>query len=137
MHNLIIRPIEDSDLEAIAQMIAKLADHVRPGLLPKANIENLKEHGPLGSRLFECLIALCDGRPVGFCLYTYLFSGWRGKPGIFINDLYVETSGRGTGLGKKLLKAVIERERQWLQLYQAGGRQGKHGRSRFLSAAWL
>lgn len=110
MQSLIIRPIEDSDVEAIAQMIARLADHVRPGFVPLANVENLKRYGPLGAGLFECLIAHRDGYPVGLCLYTYLFSGWRGKPGIFINDLYVETSGRGTGLGKSLLKAVIERE---------------------------
>ena len=110
MHSLIIRPIEEQDLAAIANMIAKLADHIQPGMKPKANVENLKQYGPFGTKMFQALIAIRDERPVGCCLYSYMFSGWRGKPGLFIQDLFVEQSERGTGLGKKLLQALIERE---------------------------
>ena len=110
MNTLIIRPIEEQDLAALADMIAKLADHIQPGMKPKADVENLKRYGPFGTRMFQALIATRDGRPVGCCVYSYMFSGWRGKPGLFIQDLFVEHSERGNGLGKALLKALIEQE---------------------------
>jgi GNAT superfamily N-acetyltransferase len=110
MDTLVIRPLQEQDLTAIADMIAKLADHIHPGMKPKANADNLLEYGPMGSKMFEGIIALRNESPVGCCLYSYMFSGWRGKPGLFILDLFVEKTERGTGLGKKLLQDVIERE---------------------------
>jgi len=110
MSSFVIRPIEEDDLSAIADMIAKLADHVRPGFVPLADVENLKQYGPFGTKMFQALIAIRDEKPVGCCLYSYMFSGWRGKPGLFIQDLFVEQSERGNGLGKSLLQALIDRE---------------------------
>ena len=110
MNTLIIRPIEEQDLSALADMIAKLAEHIQPGMKPKANVENLKQYGPFGTKMFQALIAKRDGKPVGCCVYSYMFSGWRGKPGLFIQDLFVEQSERGSGLGKTLLQTLIEQE---------------------------
>lgn len=105
-----IRPIERVDLAAVANMLARLADHVRPGFKPLADAESLDRYGPTGLGLFEALVATRDGGAVGLCLYTYAFSGWRGRPGIYVQDLYVAPSERGGGLGRALLAAAIGRE---------------------------
>ncbi len=47
-----------------------------------------------------------NGRMVGACLYSFIFSTWRGKPGLYIIDLFVEPDTRGTGLGRDLLAAA-------------------------------
>lgn len=105
-----IRPVERADLPAVADMLARLADHVRPGFKPLADAESLDRYGPTGQRLFEALVAVREARHVGLCLYTYAFSGWRGRPGIYVQDLYVAPSERGSGLGRALLAAAIGRE---------------------------
>ncbi|SCW77883.1 GNAT family N-acetyltransferase [Ancylobacter rudongensis] len=105
-----IRPIERDDLAAVADMIAQLADHVRPGFTPGADAASLERYGPTGLGLFEAVIATRPRGPVGLCLYTYAFSGWRGRPGVFVEDLYVAPAERGSGLGRALLAAVIARE---------------------------
>jgi len=105
-----IRPVERADMSVAAAMLAKLADHVRPGFVPLADADSLERYGPTGMRLFEALIARRGDEAVGLCLYTYMFSGWRGRPGLFIHDLYVESAERGSGLGRKLLAAAISRE---------------------------
>ncbi|WP_428029107.1 N-acetyltransferase family protein [Ancylobacter sp.] len=107
---LAVRPIERDDLAAVADMIALLAEHVRPGFKPGADVESLARYGPTGLGLFEALIAMRADSPVGLCLYTYAFSGWRGRPGVFVEDLYVAPAERGSGLGRALLAAVFARE---------------------------
>jgi len=55
-------------------------------------------------RVAESLIAELDGRPVGFALFFHNFSTWTGKPGIYLEDLYVTPDARGAGAGKALLR---------------------------------
>ena len=105
-----IRPIARADLAAVAAMLRGLAEHVHPGMVPKADATSLDRYGPTGLGLFQALIALRAGRPVGLCLYTYAFSGWRGRPGVYIEDLFVDPSERGSGLGRTLLAAALRRE---------------------------
>ena len=105
-----IRPMEEADVGAVAEMLAKLADHVEPGFVPLADRESLARYGPTGLRLFDALVATRDGRFVGLCLYTHAFSSYRGRPGVFVQDLYVEPSERGGGLGRALLAAALRRE---------------------------
>jgi GNAT superfamily N-acetyltransferase len=105
-----IRPIGKADLTAVAAMLAQLADHIHPGTVPKADAECLGRYGPTGLGLFAALVAMRGDRPVGLCLYTYAFSGWRGRPGLFLEDLFVDPSERGSGLGRTLLAAALRRE---------------------------
>ncbi len=105
-----IRPAEADDLAAIAEMLARLAHHLKPGFVPLADLASLTRFGPTGLRLFDGLIAMRGDRPVGLCLYTYAFSSWRGRPGVFVQDLYVDPSERGSGLGRALMEAALARE---------------------------
>ena len=71
-----------------------------------ATEEGLLRDGFGPQHFYECLIAELDGRPTGFALYFYNYSTWRGQPGIYLEDLFVEPELRGLGVGKALLERV-------------------------------
>jgi GNAT superfamily N-acetyltransferase len=54
-------------------------------------------------RYAEVVFACLDGMPVGFALFFHNFSTFRGKPGIYLEDLFVRPAARGHGIGKRLL----------------------------------
>ena len=60
------------------------------------------------TRRFEVLIAEVDRSAVGFALFFPNYSTWEGKPGLYIEDIFVEESRRGTGIGRKLIAAVAK-----------------------------
>lgn len=110
MADPVIRSAMREDLPEIVRMIRALAAHVDGSIAPKTTVEVLEREGPSGKDRFKLLVAESKGAVVGFCLYTYAFSGWRGATGLFIEDLYVDNSARGMGLGKKLLAAAAQAE---------------------------
>jgi GNAT superfamily N-acetyltransferase len=56
-----------------------------------------------------CDIAEADGRPVGFALWFYSYSTFRGRHGIWLEDLFVRPEARGIGAGKALLRRLAGR----------------------------
>ena len=52
---------------------------------------------------FRADIAEWEGAPAGFCLYFYNWSTWLGRPGLYLEDLFVRPPFRGKGIGKALL----------------------------------
>jgi len=54
----------------------------------------------------ECLVAERDGRLVGYALFYFTYSSFRTRPGVWLEDLFVEPSQRGRGTGRALLVAV-------------------------------
>ena len=103
---LTIRPATRTDLPLIAQFIRDLADYER--LAHEVRFDEVV----LGDRLFgarpyaEVLIGEIDGAPQGFALFFHNFSTFEGKPGIYLEDLFVRPEARGSGLGKALLKRL-------------------------------
>ena len=61
---------------------------------------------------FHALLAKCEKKSIGLCLYFYTFSSWMGAPGIFIQDLFVAKKYRKLDIGKKLLHEVVAQNEQ-------------------------
>jgi GNAT superfamily N-acetyltransferase len=101
-----IRSATRADLPLIAQFIRDLAEY------EKLAHEVRFDEAVLGDRLFgarpyaEVLIGEIDGAAQGFALFFHNFSTFEGRPGIYLEDLFVRPVARGSGLGKALLKAL-------------------------------
>lgn len=106
--SLSIRFAEREDISLIAQFIRDLAEYER--LAHEVRFEE----AVLGDRLFgerpyaQVLIGEINGAPQGFALFFHNFSTFEGKPGIYLEDLFVRPDARGSGLGKALLKRLAE-----------------------------
>jgi GNAT superfamily N-acetyltransferase len=102
-----IRPATAADLPLILSLIRELAAYEREPDAVEATVESLRVHlfgeglgrGPTA----ECVIGELDGTPQGFALFFHNFSTWKGRPGIYLEDLFVRPAARGSGLGKALL----------------------------------
>jgi len=103
-----IRPAAPADLPLIAQLIRDLAEY------EKLAHEVRFDEAVLGEKLFgprpyaEVLIGELDGAAQGFALFFHNFSTFEGKPGIYLEDLFVRPAARGSGLGKALLARLAE-----------------------------
>jgi GNAT superfamily N-acetyltransferase len=103
-----IRPATRADLPLIAQFIRDLAEYEK--LAHEVRFDDVV----LGERLFgarpyaEVLIGEIDGMPQGFALFFHNFSTFEGKPGIYLEDLFVRPEARGSGLGKALLQRLAQ-----------------------------
>lgn len=103
-----IRSAVPADLPLIAQFIRDLAEYER--LAHEVRFDEVV----LGDRLFgsrpyaEVLIGEIDGAPKGFALFFHNFSTFEGKPGVYLEDLFVRPDARGSGLGKALLSALAQ-----------------------------
>jgi GNAT superfamily N-acetyltransferase len=98
-----IRQAGPDDFALVADFIRKLADYEK--LAHEVRFEDATLHRHLfGPRpAAEVLIGEVDGAPSGFALFFQTFSTFEGKPGIWLEDLFVEPDARGAGLGRALL----------------------------------
>ena len=103
---LSIRSARAEDIPIIAQFIRDLAEYER--LAHEVRFDEAVLQAKLfGPRPYaEVLIGEIDGEPQGFALFFHNFSTFEGKPGIYLEDLFVRPEARGSGLGKALLKRL-------------------------------
>jgi GNAT superfamily N-acetyltransferase len=108
-----IRPATPVDVPVILQLIRDLAEYERAPDAVVATEEGLHEvlFGPRPSA--EVLLALEEETPVGFAVFFHNFSTWLGRPGLYLEDLFVRPDKRGHGYGRALLVhlAGVARER--------------------------
>ncbi len=98
-----IRPAEAADVPVIADLIRALARFER---LEHEVVmtEELLERALFGHRPYaEVVLAEDGGRPVGFALFFHNFSTFLGRPGIYLEDLFVVPEHRARGIGRDLL----------------------------------
>ncbi len=98
-----IRPAVPADAELIRRFVHELATYEREPDAVVATVEGLREQLAAKTPPFECVIAEDDGEPVGFALYFHNYSTWRGRRGLYLEDLYVTPAARGRGFGEALL----------------------------------
>ena len=99
-----LRSATPADLSAIVGLITELAEFEKLTHLVVVTPESLEPH-LFGARpVAEAVVGEVDGRVVAFALFFTNFSTFLGKPGLYLEDLYVQPAHRGTGLGKALLK---------------------------------
>ena len=98
-----IRPAVPDDLPLICALIRELADYEKLAHEVRFDSARLGEYlfGP--RPMAEVLIAESDGTAQGFALFFHNFSTFEGRPGIYLEDLFVRPAARGKGLGKALL----------------------------------
>ena len=104
-----IRPAVPADAPLIFSLVRELAEYERLGHSVDATEEMIA--GALfgrNPRVF-CDVAEHGGRSVGFALWFYTFSTFRGRHGIYLEDLFVRPEHRGKGLGKLLLAGLARR----------------------------
>ena len=96
------------DVPLILDFIKELAAYEKLADQVITTEENLKEFLFGHHKFAEVIIAEFDGKPEGQALFFHNFSTFFGKPGIYLEDLYVRPAFRGKGIGKALLKKVID-----------------------------
>ena len=101
-----IREATEEDAPLILSLISELAEYEKLSTEVVATEEDLRESIFGERRYAEVLIAEHDGAPAGFALFFHNFSTFLGKPGIYLEDLYVRPVFRGAGLGKRLLVSL-------------------------------
>lgn len=100
---VIIRPAAPHDCGTILRFVRELAEYEREPDAVEATEEMLAAALFASPPAAEALIAERDGEAVGFALFFHNFSTWAGKRGIYLEDLYVTPTARGSGAGKALL----------------------------------
>ena len=100
---LTLRPATSSDIPLIQQFIRDLAEYEREPEAAVATQEDLLRDGFGPEPKYRCVIAEWSGEPAGFAFFFYNYSTWQGKPGLYLEDLFVKPSFRGKGIGKALL----------------------------------
>jgi GNAT superfamily N-acetyltransferase len=108
-----IRTTIEADVPVILQLIRDLATYERAPEAVVATEAGLREVLFGAQPSAEVLLALENAEPVGFAVYFYNFSTWLGKPGLYLEDLFVRPEKRGKGYGRALLVrlAQIAKER--------------------------
>ncbi len=101
-----VRSIRPDDVPVVAGLVRELADYEKA--LHEARMTEEQLHAALfgdAPALFGH-VAVADGQVVGMALWFLNFSTWRGRHGVYLEDLYVQPQHRGSGLGRELLRTL-------------------------------
>ena len=98
-----LRPATLADVPVILGLVRDLAEYERAPQAVVATEEDFRRHGFGPTPRFSVLLAEEDGRVAGFALWFFTFSTWLGKPGLYLEDLFVRPELRGRGIGKAMM----------------------------------
>lgn len=103
-----VRSAVRADVPVIVAMIRELAEYEKAPAEAVAT-ETLIADALFGARpACEAIVGEIDGRAEGFALFFHNFSTWKGRAGLYLEDLFVRPAARGKGLGKALFERVAQ-----------------------------
>jgi GNAT superfamily N-acetyltransferase len=105
---LTIRNTTAKDVPLILEFIRALAKYEREPNAVVATEQDLLRDGFGLEPKYRCVIAEWDNVPAGFAFFFYHYSTWRGRPGLYLEDLFVHPEMRGKGIGKALLQHLAQ-----------------------------
>lgn len=112
--DITLRFANENDTSTILNFIKELAEYERLSHEVSATEEQLGRTLFNGKKFAEVIIAEYINEPAGFALFFHNYSTFLGKPGIYLEDLYVKPHLRGKGIGKILLtylgRLAVERD---------------------------
>ena len=108
MDNLRIVPAGPDDVPVILALIRALGEYERLSHEVVATEEQLRAHLFSERPVAEVVLAYVDETVVGFALFFHNFSTFLGRPGLYLEDLFVVPEWRGRGIGKRLLVHLAE-----------------------------
>lgn len=112
LSNLIIRNADVEDVPLLLNFVKGIAEFEHLIHMVSATEESLTK-AFFGDRPYaEALIAELDAEPVGFVVFFHNFSTFVGKPGLYLEDLYVLPEHRGKGIGAALFKKCVQIARE-------------------------
>ena len=103
---LSIRPATVNDSGLLHAMIREFAEFERKLDLVVMTEADLIRDGFGAQPTFRTLIAEWEGKPAGYALFFGFYSTWEGRPGLFLEDLFVRPEFRKNGIGKALLAKI-------------------------------
>jgi ribosomal protein S18 acetylase RimI-like enzyme len=109
---LTIRPARPDDAESILAGLRGIAETIGKPHKVKATPEDIRRFGFGEKPAFAVLIAEIDSTFAGMCLYFPIFSSWMGRPGVYVQDLFVDEKFRGLKVGEKLLRRLARDVRE-------------------------
>lgn len=100
------RPATEADVPVLLQLIRELAEYEKLTHEVVATEQSLRQtlFGP--ARSAEALLGCVQGRPVGMAIFFHNYSTFLARPGLYLEDLYVQPAHRGCGVGKRLITSV-------------------------------
>ena len=103
---LSIRAANRNDVALLKELICELAEYERERERVVITEADLARDGFGPQPKFRALIAEWDGQAAGYALFFGFYSTWEGRPGVFLEDLFVRSQFRGKGIGRALLANV-------------------------------
>src|SRR5512138_3806958 len=103
-----IRRAVAADVPEILALVRELAEYEKAPHEVKATEADLLRDGFSGTPRFYVEMAEWHGAPAGFALWFFNYSTWEGRPGIYLEDLFVRPAFRGRGIGKALLVELAQ-----------------------------
>lgn len=134
----VIRVATPSDVPVLLELVRELAVYEKEPDAVLATEADLHEALFGSDPSAGCHVAELDGAVVGFALWYRTFSTWQGKPGLWLEDLFVRPEARGTGLGRALLvelaRTAVERGWTRFEWWVLNWNEPAHGFYRSLGA---
>lgn len=107
-NNCVIRLATAADIPSLFRLIKELAEYEKLQQEVTATEEGLKDALFDRAPAAEALIAMAGGKAVGYALFFQNFSTFLGRPGVYLEDLFVLPDYRGRGIGRRLLERVAQ-----------------------------